>query len=262
MTASVKEGWATPKDGPFHEDVRAGFVYERVPHITLKAIANNTRDRHAVEDLYQPAVETARAALNAALAGHPMQPFEVTTGGRSGPADRLRRHRRGRDALRARPAPASGFTEWEIPREMRRTTGRRPAKAALDDFWKARIARQRAIDAAIERKGREDDYEVLYDKPFEDKKRVRVAGPFTVESLSPHRAAAVDEHGELIDEIDAGQGQRLPEEQEAENYRKAIMENLLEGRGAPDWQGRRDPVRQPRSMAGRVDRRRGPLSGR
>ena len=31
------------------------------------------------------------------------------------------------------------------------------------------------------------DYEYLYNKAFEDKNTVRVAGPFTVESLSPHR---------------------------------------------------------------------------
>jgi adenine-specific DNA-methyltransferase len=36
------------------------------------------------------------------------------------------------------------------------------------------------------------DYEVLYDKPYEDKSKVRVTGPFTVESLSPHRAIAFD----------------------------------------------------------------------
>ena len=30
-----------PTDSPVHGDVRQGFVYERVPHITLKSIANN-----------------------------------------------------------------------------------------------------------------------------------------------------------------------------------------------------------------------------
>ena len=33
-------------------------------------------------------------------------------------------------------------------------------------------------------------FEMLYDKPFEDPKKVRVAGPFTSESLSPHRSPA------------------------------------------------------------------------
>ncbi len=43
------------------------------------------------------------------------------------------------------------------------------------------------IDAAIKRHA---DFELLYDRPYIDKKRVRVAGPFTVESLSPHRSLA------------------------------------------------------------------------
>jgi adenine-specific DNA-methyltransferase len=44
-----------------------------------------------------------------------------------------------------------------------------------------------AIDATIRRHA---DYELLYDKPYEDKRKVRVSGPFTVESLSPHRSLA------------------------------------------------------------------------
>ena len=43
------------------------------------------------------------------------------------------------------------------------------------------------IDAAIKRHA---EYELLYDRPIEDRKRVRVAGPFAVESLSPHRSLA------------------------------------------------------------------------
>ena len=63
-------------------------------------------------------------------------------------------------------------------------------------WWEARIARQQEIDAFI---GARADVEYLYDKPYEDRKKVRVAGPFTVESLSPHRLLAVNEHDELID---------------------------------------------------------------
>ena len=43
------------------------------------------------------------------------------------------------------------------------------------------------IDEAIRRHA---DFEMLYDRPYEDKKKVRVSGPFTVESLSPHRSLA------------------------------------------------------------------------
>src|SRR5205085_623178 len=45
------------------------------------------------------------------------------------------------------------------------------------------------IDAAI---ARHADTETLYDQPYEDKDIVRLTGPFTVESLSPHRALPGD----------------------------------------------------------------------
>jgi adenine-specific DNA-methyltransferase len=76
-------------------DIRHGFVYERVQHITLKSIANN-------------------------------------------------------------PDITDGMSREEINHAIRRHA----------------------------------DFELLYDKPYEDKQKVRVAGPFTVESLSPHRSLA------------------------------------------------------------------------
>ncbi len=57
------------------------------------------------------------------------------------------------------------------------------------EWWEARIARQKEIDASIAAKA---EFEYLYDKPYVDNSRIRVAGPFTVESLSPHRVLAVD----------------------------------------------------------------------
>jgi adenine-specific DNA-methyltransferase len=80
-----------------HNDVRQGFVYERVPHITLKSIANNP-------DIHEG---MSRAEIDAAIAKHA-------------------------------------------------------------------------------------DVELLFDRPYEDKKKVRVSGRFTVESLSPHRSASFD----------------------------------------------------------------------
>jgi adenine-specific DNA-methyltransferase len=67
------------------------------------------------------------------------------------------------------------------------------------DWWAARIERQKEIDASIAAKA---EFEYLYDKPYPDNSRIRVAGPFTVESLSPHRVMAVDEDDSLIDTID------------------------------------------------------------
>ena len=74
--------------------------------------------------------------------------------------------------------------------------GRQEAKTLLKSWWEARIARQREIDASIAAKA---EFEYLYDKPYANNKAVRVAGPFTVESLSPHRMLGVDENDELID---------------------------------------------------------------
>jgi adenine-specific DNA-methyltransferase len=202
-----------------HNDIRHGFVYERVPRVTLKSIANNT-EVDTIWEQMQPAAEESRTALNAALFGHAEQ-FSVVTGGRKG--EKIDFTASGDEELpNGEKAPANGFMEWEIPREAPEGWPA-PAKEALETFWQARIARQKEIDASIAAKA---EFEYLYDKPYEDKKRVRVAGPFTVESLSPHRMSPVDENGELIDEVDAARGNRGGQEQEAENYRKAIMENL------------------------------------
>ena len=73
-----------------------------------------------------------------------------------------------------------------------------------DAWWKQRIARQSEIDASIAARA---DVEYLYDKPYTDPARVRVAGPFTVESLSPHRVLPASEQ-ELIETIDAADGAR------------------------------------------------------
>ena len=63
-------------------------------------------------------------------------------------------------------------------------------------WWAARISRQQEIDASIAAKA---ESEFLHDKPYENKKCVRVAGPFTVESISPHRVLNVGADDELID---------------------------------------------------------------
>ncbi|WP_424830568.1 site-specific DNA-methyltransferase [Ruegeria sp.] len=202
-----------------HDDIRHGFVYNRVPHITLKSIANNT-EIDTIWEQMQPAVEEARAALNATLSGH-TAPFSVKTGGRKG--EKIDFTASGEVKLPGGElAPANGFMEWEIPREAPGGWPA-PAKEALEAFWQARIARQKEIDASIAAKA---EFEYLYDKPYEDKKRVRVAGPFTVESLSPHRMSPVDKTGEIIADVDVARGIRDGQDQEAENYRKAIMENL------------------------------------
>src|SRR6185437_13467240 len=91
------------------------------------------------------------------------------------------------------------WEEWQIPREAE-AKWPAAAKSAHAKWWEARIARQKEIDASIAAKA---EFEYLYDKPYPDNSRIRVAGPFTVESLSPHRTLAVDWNDELVDILDA-----------------------------------------------------------
>jgi adenine-specific DNA-methyltransferase len=133
LDGRAKEQEVTAKALPPAEvsgDIRHGFVYERVQHITLKSIANN-------------------------------------------------------------PDIKEGMTRQQI-------------------------------DDAIKRHA---DFELLYDKPYEDKKTVRVTGPFTVESLSPHRSLAFagsveDTNRETISQQEAA------EDAESPNFEQSIIDNL------------------------------------
>ena len=147
-----------PSDMPTYGNLRQGFVYERVPHITLRAIANNT-EIDVIWETAQKELEPLRDELNAAL--------------------------------------GKSWEDWEVPRDADESW---PEEAATPHalWWERRIARQKEIDASIAARA---DFEYLYDKPYEDRSRVRVAGPFTVESISPHRVLGVDENGEVIDHI-------------------------------------------------------------
>ena len=149
-----------PSDARTRGDVRQGFVCERVPHITLKSIANNA-EIDVIWERWQETLEALRDDLNAML--------------------------------------DSDWEEWQVPREASEDW---PAKAVETHrlWWEARIARQQEIDASIAAKA---EYEYLYDKPYDDTKTMRVAGPFTVESLSPHRVLAVDENDELLDIVES-----------------------------------------------------------
>jgi adenine-specific DNA-methyltransferase len=110
------------------------------------------------------------------------------------------------------------WQEWEIPREASEGWSK-DAKETHAAWWEERIARQKAIDASIAAKA---EFENLYDKPYEDKSKVRVAGPFTVESLSPHRVLAVDENEELIEMP----GQSNTDTRDAQDFVQIILDNL------------------------------------
>ncbi|HRR41812.1 MAG TPA: hypothetical protein P5244_11320, partial [Syntrophales bacterium] len=99
------------------------------------------------------------------------------------------------DSLRKKINTAYGekWEEWEIPREAPAKTAAKDQKL-LADWWELRRKRQAEMDESIARAA---DQETLVDQPYEDNKRIRVTGPFTVESLSPHRSMSVEKKKEL-----------------------------------------------------------------
>ena len=75
---------------------------------------------------------------------------------------------------------------------------------------------------------------------------MRVAGPFTVESLSPHRILGVDEHGELIDTAAEATGRYG----EPQDFATMILDNLRTAGRAAGAQGRPDQLRLADAVAG------------
>ena len=121
------------------------------------------------------------------------------------------------------------WAEWAVPRDAD-SSWAESAKQLHTGWWQARIARQKEVDASIAAKA---GSEYLYDKPYDDRKKVRVAGPFTVESLSPHRVLGVDENDELIDQAgentDAFGGPRGFVEMILENLKTAGVQQAQKG---------------------------------
>jgi adenine-specific DNA-methyltransferase len=116
------------------------------------------------------------------------------------------------------------WDEWEIPREP---DAKWPTetKTLHQEWWDCRIKRQKEIDASIAAKA---EFEYLFDKPYTDNSRIRVAGPFTVVSLSPHRVLAVDQDDELVDLLDAAEGKRAPTERgpDEPEFAQVVLDHL------------------------------------
>ncbi len=173
-------------------DIRQGFVYQRVPHITLKSIANN-EEIDAIHEKWQQVMEPLRADINQVL--------------------------------------EANYEEWEMPRELvdddfKLKGKEHPDKLIsemIEEWWAAKKQRQKEIDDSIARRA---DVELLYDKPYEDNKRIRVCGPFTVESLSPHRVLATDTERPESEKVEDG---GKFENTIIENLRTAGVQNTKKG---------------------------------
>ena len=138
-----KEGALTgkvPSEAPTYNDIRQGFVYQRVPHITLKSIANNA-EIDVIWERWQETLEPLLEELDVVVS----EAWKVQC----------------RKTHHSSLSTNHPLTEWEVPRDL--PDDWPPEAAPLHkEFWTARVARQREIDASIAAKA---DYEYLYDKP-------------------------------------------------------------------------------------------------
>ena len=166
-------------------DIKRGFVYKRVPHITLKAIANNT-EVDTIYGKWQENLEPILIQLNKLL--------------------------------------NQSWEEWQVPRDTEDSWSEE-VRQLHKEWWNLRQKRQKEIDDSIARNA---DQETLYDQPYEDNKKIRVTGPFTVESLSPHRVLSTDEErpaSESEEQIQDTVGQF--ETMIIENLKKAGVQNTV-----------------------------------
>ncbi|MDA7988314.1 MAG: site-specific DNA-methyltransferase [Alphaproteobacteria bacterium] len=165
--------------------LKFGFVYERLPHVTLGSISNNA-EIDTIWGRWQETLEPLRAKLN--------------------------------------EATGQKYEEWEIPREADESWTAQAGQTHRD-WWNARLKRQEEIDASIARNA---ETEYLYDRPYAQKDVVRVTGPFTVESLSPHRIIPTDTDDEALlahlEERALAEGKPAPE-RESRRLRPRSVEN-------------------------------------
>lgn len=223
-----------PSTKPVHGDIRHGFVYERVPHITLKSIANNA-EIDVIWDKWQTTLEPLRNSLNKILGRNkPWEEWEIPRdAGDPWKPEAAAIHAKLRGAIaeddigkksqkslaKLNEILARNYTFKTLPELPIDLWANAEAIKIHDQWWQARIARQKEIDASIAAKA---EFEYLYDKPYSDNKKVRVAGRFTVESLSPHRILGVDENDELID----GFKEDGAEYGAKQSFPEMILENL------------------------------------
>ena len=223
-------------DTPTHRDIRQGFVYERVPHITLKSIANNA-EIDVIWETWQRKLEPLREALNARLErNEPWEEWQISTRGRRPSVESAAKQH----GIAIHPE-ANEKRRLDALVKINKELGRRYTLATLPEkpfdlwsdkeairlhaaWWEARIARQKEIDASIARAA---DVEFLYDRPYPDNSRARVAGPFTVESLSPHRVVTSRDDS-LGNELAAvrGEFQRGPKNVPEADFGVMVLEHL------------------------------------
>ena len=162
------------------EGVAGGFINKKVPHITLRSIAQNT----ALDQIFarhEPILEEKLEILNRALA-------EVTSEIRTELLSKLaeKERREGRRAItdsdrRRWQLPDTAWHEWEVPFEADPDWPEALQRTLIDyrEAWRAKMDEVNACIAAA------SGSEELVDQPEVDRKKLRVSGPFTVEAVQP-----------------------------------------------------------------------------
>ena len=121
-----------PSSQPVHGNIRHGFVYERVPHITLKSIANNA-EIDVIWDKWQAKLEPLREKLNAALKKN-WQEWEIP---READDKRGRTQRRSCTPTGGRPASPGRrkSTRPSPPRPSSNTSTTSPTRTRRRSAW-------------------------------------------------------------------------------------------------------------------------------
>jgi adenine-specific DNA-methyltransferase len=208
-------------------DIANGFAYHRVSHITLKSIANNS-EIDVIWCTFQAFLDPLREQLNK-TAGTNWEEWQIPRPPVYPWGEKLvKLHNKITDLLDERGDLAansdretSEIDESDVRKhDVKIAKALKELNAALNRnynfdtlpehagdplpaealpihaaWWSRRLERQAKIDASIAANAVEES---LVDRPFEVKGIVRVAGPFTVDSLSPHRVLPANEDDPLF----------------------------------------------------------------
>ena len=212
---------------PTGNSIRQGFVYRRVSHIQLRHIGSNA-EIDEIWSHWESTLDSFRTKLNAML-GKDWAEWEVPT-------------------FPGTPWPEAAASAWQkfqrspisdrlvALKELNRELSRNYSIADVPEqpydswdseavnmharWWEGRRSRQREIDGSTAKYA---EYEYLYDEPFTHDQVVRVSGPFTVETLTPHRILPVDENDRSIEYSPSRSVRHGREEQQ---FIAVVLENL------------------------------------
>jgi len=193
------------------EGLKGGFIYDTVPHVTLKSIANNP-EIDLIYEAMHPDIERALGDLNATLQEHAKDArYTVTEGVRKKKTITLGKN--------------ESLFEWEVPFDFPEDWPA-PCLAPFQQFHAARIAMQRKMDESI---AAHADQEVLYDRPKVARNKLRITGPFTVEAVPFPSVVGIDE-SPYTTEADSSVA-RSGETSRQNRWRDELLKTGVRGKG-------------------------------